>query len=304
MASLSRGLFLPGLRPAFAPRAILPELPVFRSRFFTTSLRFCAAAKNVAKAPKPKKPIPATTGLPPSRYAFIKNLASKPTPTILYEGPSHFWFYFGCWSSGLFILCWTGATFQMMTHQPEGTPQWVNFVYTATYALLVAMAFYLISKTPNIVHTIRLLPRQAATPAATPAARAGPAAFQQPQMELVVKPMLPFLRRKVVTADLDKVTLESRFSLPDEFVPELRRLERKREEEERKAALQKYDMEHIMTMPFRRLARAFRRMFNGIRSAWTDSGFGTMKVDGKSYKVDITGGFAHDGFRTLEKLLH
>jgi hypothetical protein len=32
-------------------------------------------------------------------------------------------------------------------------------------------------------------------------------------------------------------------------------------------------------------------------------GYGMIKVDGKQYKVDVTKGFAHDGFRTLEKLV-
>ena len=43
--------------------------------------------------------------------------------------------------------------------------------------------------------------------------------------------------------------------------------------------------------------------FAGVRSAWTDMGFGVIKVDGKDYKVDVTKGFAHDGFRTLERVV-
>lgn len=301
MASFSRGLLLPGLRPTFT-RAILPELPFFRSRLFTTSLPFRAApraAKLPTKPPasSPKTPLP-SAGLPPSRYAFLKTLATKSTPTVLYEGPSHFWFYFGCWSSGLFILGWTAATGPSVMRQPDDVAQWVGVVFGVTYVLLVAMAYYLISKTPNIVNTIRLIPRQAAGQSVRPGTT-----FPAPQMEVTIKRMLPFLQPKVVTTDLDKVVLETRLSLPDEFVPQLRRLERKREEEARQAELRKYDMDHIMTMPFRRAGRMFSGMFNGIRSAWTDMGFGVIKVDGKEYKVDVTRGFAHDGFRTLERIL-
>jgi len=44
-------------------------------------------------------------------------------------------------------------------------------------------------------------------------------------------------------------------------------------------------------------------MFRGVRAAWTDMGFGVITVDGKDYKVDVTKGFAHDGFRTLERIV-
>lgn len=301
MASFSRGLFLPGLRQSFSSRAILPELPVFKSRFFSTGTRLCAAAPKAPKSPASRVPKPtlSKTGIAPSRYAFIKSLATKPTPTMLYEAPSHFWFYFGCWSSGLFLLGWTALTARTTMDQPEGVAPWVGYVFGFCYVLLVAMAFFLLSKTPNVVQTIRLVPRQAAASATG----ASSTVNGQAQLEVTVKSMVPFMRSKVVTADLDKVAMQSRFSLPEEFVPELKRLELKRQQEEAKKALWKFDMEHILTMPFRRVGRVIRRIFVGMRSAWTDMGFGVIEVNGKAYKVDVTEGYAHDGFRTLEKLV-
>lgn len=151
----------------------------------------------------------------------------------------------------------------------------------------------MITKTPNIVSKIRILPQQAAkAAAATPV-----------QMEVTVNRMVPMLRPKVVVAPLNDVTLKSRFSLPDEYVPQLRRIELEQKSQEKRKELHKYDMQHLFTMPFRRMGRTLAAMFNGVKSAWTDMGFGIIKVDGKSYKVDVTKGFAHDGFRTLEKLV-
>ena len=106
----------------------------------------------------------------PSRYAFIKSLATKQTPTLLYEAPSHFWFYFGCWTSGVSIVAWTALTGPSVVHQPEGVPQWVGITFGASYVLLGAMGFYLLSKTPNIVSSIRVLPPP---PIAAAAAAAG-----------------------------------------------------------------------------------------------------------------------------------
>ncbi|KAK5990039.1 hypothetical protein PT974_08302 [Cladobotryum mycophilum] len=313
MASFARGLRLsPCLRSPFSPRAILPDLSSSPSRFFTTSLRLRAAtaSKSAATTPKPTKPIPSSTptntspipGGAPSRYAFVKSLASKASPTLLYEAPSHFWFYFGCWSSGITIVAWTVLTGPTVIQQPEGIPQWVGLVFGASYALLGSMGFYIISKTPNIVNSIRILPPvQAATKTAL---RPGPGATAPlPQIEVKIKRMFPMLQPKIITTDLDKVTLKTRFSLPSEYVPELKRLERQRGEEAAKRALWKFDKEHLLTMPFRRIGRAIVNFFQGVRAAWTDMGYGIIKVDGKEYKVDVTKGYAHDGFRTLERIL-
>ncbi|KAG6003980.1 hypothetical protein E4U21_001560 [Claviceps maximensis] len=327
MASFARGLSLLSSRQLAAPRSVGPV------RFFTSSLARLrtpsAAAPSRAIKPAKQTIVSRSTSLststvrskstaagtvvPASRYAFIKSLTSKQTPTILYEGPSHFWFYFGCWSSGIAILGWTALTGPTVIRQPEGIPQWVGVVFGASYMLLAAMGFYIISKTPNIVSTIRVLPPTAggrsitptaSTAAASTFATAAPAAATQPQLEVTVKRMVPFLQPKIITTSLDNVSLKCRFSLPDKYVPELKRIELKYQQEQQRKALHKFDMQHLLTMPFRRLGRAFVNMFRGVRAAWTDMGFGAIKVDGKYYKVDVTQGFAHDGFRTLEQLVH
>lgn len=329
MASLCSSLHFHGLRrklfttttttttsPSSSILSQLSRTPS-RPRFFTSSILLRASApKQAVKATRAVKPPPTSStakataaNAAPSRYAFIKSLATKQTPTILYESPSHFWFYFGCWSSGLSILAWTLLTGPTVIQQPEGIPKWVEYVYGAAYILLGAMGFYLISKTPNIVNTIRLLPPTTAPAASVSAtSKAGAAAAtsmatQQPTMEVTVKRMVPFVQPKTITTTLDKVVLKSRFSLPEEYVPQLKRLEAQRVEEEKRKQLWKFDMEHLLTMPFRRIGRAFIGFFHGVRAAWTDMGYGVIKVDGKAYKVDVTQGFAHDGFKTLERLV-
>ncbi|EKJ76600.1 hypothetical protein NXS19_012337 [Fusarium pseudograminearum] len=300
MASLARGFCLPGLRPLLVPRA---ESLLLRSRFFSTSLlRAAEPAIKSTQSPNTSRAAAAAAAaaaskIAPSRYAFMKSLASKPTPTVIYEGPSHFWFYFGCWSSGISLIAWTGLTAPYAVQQPEGVPQWIGLVFGTAYLLLASMGTFMITKTPNIVGQIRILPAQVSKlAAATP----GPAPIQ---MELTIKRMVPMLKPKVVVAPLNEVALASRFSLPEEYVPGLRRIELEQKTEAQRKALHKFDMQHLFTMPFRRMGRALSAMFNGVKSAWTDMGFGIIIVDGKKYKVDVTKGYAHDGFRTLEKLV-
>lgn len=304
MASFSRGFSLLSCRQLAAPRSVFAEHSAGPVRFFTTSIArlrtpqsssqsIKSTKKTAPKPPAPTSPKPTTATVAPSRYAFIKSLTLKQTPTVLYEAPSHFWFYFGCWSSGIAILGWTALTGPTVIQQPDGIPQWVGIVFGASYMLLGAMGFYIISKTPNIVSTIRVLPPVSAVAGAA-----------HPQLEVTVKRMVPFLQPKKITTNLDNVALKSRFSLPEEYVPELKRLELKLQEEEQRKSLHKFDMQHLLTMPFRRVGRAFVNMFRGVRSAWTDMGFGAIQVDGKYYKVDVTKGFAHDGFKTLEQVVH
>ncbi|KAG5983346.1 hypothetical protein E4U55_000178 [Claviceps digitariae] len=338
MASFARGYSLLSSRQLAAPSSVGP------ARFFTSSLACLRTSFAPASPPsqviKPAKqtiplrtpsssspsrfpsspsPSPASPKLaaagavvPPSRYAFIKSLTSKQTPTVLYEGPSHFWFYFGCWSTGIAILSWTALTGPTVIQQPEGVAQWVCIVFGTSYILLAAMGFYIISKTPNIVSTIRILPPVSTvmtgpsittTAASTTAAAAAASFAARPQLEVTVKRMIPFLQPKIITTSLGNVSLKSRFSLPGEYVPELKRIELKQQQEQQRKALHKFDMQHLLTLPFRRLGRALVGMFTGVRAAWTDMGFGAIKVNDKYYKVDVTRGFAHDGFRTLEQLV-
>lgn len=301
----------PGLRQLLSPRSSILDLAASRAspiRRYTSSPLLRAARPQAPKPPNsvvaPPKSIkkdavaaaPAAPAppAPSTSYAFIKSLAGKATPTTLYEAPSHFWFYFGCWSSGIGILSWSALTGPTLITQPGSTPTWVTITYAASYVILCTMGFYLISRTHNIVSLIRVMPGKAMakTSQAAPAVK----------MELVVKSMLPFVGPKTISTDSSKVNLRSRFSLPEDLVPALRREAIEKQKETQKE-LHKFDMNHLLTMPFRRLGRAAVALFNGVRGAWTDMGFGKLRIDGKEYKVDVTNGFAHDGFRTLEKLV-
>ncbi|KAG5965328.1 hypothetical protein E4U58_002884 [Claviceps cyperi] len=310
MASFARGFSLLPCRH-LAPRSVglftsslarLKTPPIAPSNVTASEILTTASQRYLSSSTKPAA---AAAAAQVSRYAFIKRLAAKQTPTVLYEAPSHFWFYFGCWSSGLVILAWAFLSGPYVIKQPEGIPQWVSIVYGAAYFFLCAMALTILSKTRNIVKTIRLLPPvSAANSTSNTVVSAAAAAGMAPlQLEITVKRMMPLLLPKTFTTSLDHVSLQSRFSLPSEYVPQLKRLELREQEEQRRKELHEFDMQHGMTMVFRRLGRAFVSMFKGVRAAWTNMGFGQINVDGKSYKVDVTDGYAHDEFRTLERLV-
>lgn len=312
--TMLRSFVAPGLRQLLPARTLLFELRATQARSLSTSpilraLRQQPAAKPIKSVPSRQSGRdPLSSSASPSSYAFIKSMASKATPTTLYEGPSHFWFYFGCWASGIGIISWSLFTGGAVTKQPEGVPEWVGLTYGVCYMLLCGMAFFLIMRTHNIVSRIRVLPAQAQARVSgrtshKPTTNITATSPESVQLEVTVKGMLPFLHSRVLRANLEDASLKSRFSLPEEHVPRLKRLELKEQEEAARKELHKFDMNHLMTMPFRRLGRALVALFRGFRGAWTNMGFGVLEVNGKQLKVDVTNGFAHDGFRTLEKLL-
>ncbi|RDA85797.1 hypothetical protein CP532_6291 [Ophiocordyceps camponoti-leonardi (nom. inval.)] len=297
MASFSRGLRSPCFvwsQPVTMLHRSMHGPATKTSRFFASStgrVRKPVQADTLALAQAMQ------TG---SRYAFLTKLAAKPSPTVLYQAPSHFWFYFTCWSTGVTMIGWSVFTAPVILDQPEGVPEFTKHVYAVSYFLLCAMGFYLIAKTPNVVNSIRLLPSNAVS---TPAASSMAAAAARLQLEVTVKRMLPILPPKTITTGIENVSFKTRLTQWQHQIPESKLLEMERLEEARRAELRKFDMDHLLTMPFRRIGRGLQSLFQGVKSAWTGAGFGYMEVNGKKYKVDVTGGFSHATFRTLARIV-
>ncbi|RDA90069.1 hypothetical protein CP533_2911 [Ophiocordyceps camponoti-saundersi (nom. inval.)] len=288
MASFSRGLRSPCFvwsRPMHGPA-------MRTSRFF---------ASFVGRATKQADTLALAKAMQSgSRYAFLTKLAAKPSPTVLYQAPSHFWFYFTCWTTGISMIGWSVYTAPVVLDQPEGVPEFTKHVYAVSYFLLCAMGFYLIAKTPSVVNSIRLLPSKAVS---TPAASSMAAVAAKLRLEVTVKRMLPVFPPKMITTDIHKVTFKTRLSQWQHQIPESELLEMERREQARREELRKFDMDHLLTMPFRRIGRGLQSLFQGVKSAWTGAGFGVMTVNGKKYKVDVTGGFSHATFRTLARIV-
>ncbi|RCI14679.1 hypothetical protein L249_6434 [Ophiocordyceps polyrhachis-furcata BCC 54312] len=295
MACFLRGLGSPCLVWS-QPAMMLMHGPATRTgRFFASSI---GRARKQVQADTLALAQAMQTG---SRYAFLTKLAAKPSPTVLYQAPSHFWFYFTCWSTGISMIGWSALTAPVILDQPEGVPDFTKHVYAVSYLLLCAMGFYLIAKTPNVVNSIRLLPSNAAsTPGASSSMAAAAAKLQ---LEVTVKHMLPMLPLRTITTGIENVSFKTRLSHWQHQIPESKLLEMERLEETRRAELRKFDMDHILTMPFRRIGRGLQSLFQGVKSAWTGAGFGFIKVNGKEYKVDVTGGFSHATFRTLARIV-
>ena len=57
-----------------------------------------------------------------------------------------------------------------------------------------------------------------------------------------------------------------------------------------------------MTAPFRHMSRGFFQLFKAIGRTWHREGFMKVEVKGMKYKLDVTGGWALDRGRALDRL--
>ena len=57
-----------------------------------------------------------------------------------------------------------------------------------------------------------------------------------------------------------------------------------------------------MSSPFRHMSRAFFQLFKAIGRTWSRDGFLKVEVKGSNYKLDVSGGWALDGGKGLDRL--
>jgi hypothetical protein len=70
-----------------------------------------------------------------------------------------------------------------------------------------------------------------------------------------------------------------------------------------KIAARKYTMDHIMTAPFRDAGKAFGGAWRGIKRSFNREGFAKIQLGKQEYKLDVTGGWALEDGRAMDRLL-
>ena len=127
----------------------------------------------------------------------------------------------------------------------------------------------------------------------------GPLAIEVELRKMFPVPFFP--ARKIVTSRED-LTLNHRLYVPAvnsrqsaaERLEARRRMEREQDEERAKS---------IWTAPFRHANKAFYDMFKAMSRAWTREGFLQLGIKGQSYKLDVSGGWALDEGKAIDRLV-
>lgn len=269
-----------------------------------------AAAKPIAAKPPTRQPTtpsrqkpsqkPTTTPyINPPSPAYAAQLAAKSSPTLLYEAPNHFWFTFSAFNAGAFCMAYTAVQYySVYLHPPPDLAWWVPHAYGLICVTMGAFGTYWLRWPSRIIRSITALPASD---------------FRHLKLEITTRRLLPFLPwKKTVVAPYE-------VSVPAKVVdliaaatkrPGMERLTEKEKlmlkawEEEKKQKERQYELDHIMTAPFRHAGRGMKTAIQGITRALTRDGFANITVGKGKYKIDAKSGWFLDEGRGLDRLLH
>lgn len=242
-------------------------------------------------------------------------LASKSQPTVLYEAPSHLWLRTSCFGAGIFCVSYTVVQYwSIYLHPPPGLGWWVPHAYGVVCMFMAGMGFWFATGAGGIVRRIRAMPATAeavvkATKGTSVVASARPPLL----VEVSTSRALPFVPDKRVCVPPSEITLPFRVSgLMAEWQAKgnpprqsaMQRLKAKREEAELKEKKRKYEMDHLMTAPFRHAGSAMSSMWEGVKRGLSREGFVKIRVKGIQYKFDVTAGWALDNGKAIDRIVH
>ncbi|KAI9886691.1 MAG: hypothetical protein M1823_001467 [Watsoniomyces obsoletus] len=216
-------------------------------------------------------------------------MACRPSPTLLYQAPSHTVYIVGSYIFGGFCLAYAG--FNFYSHYllpPEGLAPWVPIAFGGVCVFMTCFGTWLILAPARLIRTITAIPNPKSIPPSL-------------TLQLHVRRMLilPYRKSTVLNMSPADITLFERlYEQPMTISPDqLEKIspETKQAEENIKGLLR----------PFQKLGAAWRRMLWSLAKIWTRGGFVKVKVKGKGgvYKVDRDGGWALDEGKALDRLV-
>lgn len=321
MSSLSRGCIR-------LERQFTSSIPHFTSytptraqaRFLTSSpiLRFAAKARS---SKSPKKTIPITPApnarkaVQPIYATYAQTLAQKPHPTLLYQAPSHTVFLLSSYSGAFF--CFTYAAYNLNItyfNPPADLASWVSYSFGGICFLMAAFGGYLLLSPARLIHTISAVPvapigrtaRDIAAKGITDTASKEATlvrSIPELQIEVELRKMfpIPFFPARKLLARPDEVFLPARLYTADAEAAIMRK-EREAMNKVSKKQRERWER-NIMSRPFQLLSRGFFNVFKNMARTWSREGFMKMDVKGQLYKLDVTGGWALDNGKAIDRLV-
>ena len=105
-----------------------------------------APAKKSIKRSAFKAPAPLPVTPPPKTYqSFASVLASRASPTLLYQAPSHTTYIIGSYAFGIFCLAYAGYNFNAQyLHAPPGLAAWVPVAFGGVCFAMACVGSWLV----------------------------------------------------------------------------------------------------------------------------------------------------------------
>ncbi|KAI0388641.1 hypothetical protein F5Y17DRAFT_452079 [Xylariaceae sp. FL0594] len=259
-----------------------------------SSMRTLLQKQSETPAPKPpvaSRPV-AEQVQAKARLGFAQRLAMKGKPTTLYEGPPQGAFLFSSYFTAL--SCFAGAVVNShlnVQNLPEGMSPWVGVGYTFISLMFAVLGTTFALRPAGIIRGIKLLPSSGPT--------------QPVMLEVAVRRQLPLplpLHRMRVAPEqfvmLNRMCMRPPAVQTEEEKVALRIEEAKKRKEDRE-----YELNHLMTAPFRDARKAGFTLMENIQRGLTGEGFAPIYIKGVMYKVDVLGGYALEGGLVLDRIV-
>ncbi|KAI8966834.1 hypothetical protein F5Y11DRAFT_5557 [Daldinia sp. FL1419] len=295
----------PSARTARVPRWLRPTSAQLCGRTFTTAGFRSAAVKTKPAVPlKPTAPSPAKTVQPPL-LSFAQKLADKSSPTTLYEAGPQKVFLFSSYTAGVFFIGAAAINIIVNVYSlPEGL-HWIVSVGFGAMGLLLAAAGTRFALMPaGMIRSIKVLPARSLK-APSQAAKANASGNVPVRLEIEVRRSVPIpglpLRR--IQVDPNDVVMKAPLYNRKAPMSEYEKMLQKKQEELRRKQEREYEMNHLMTAPFRHGKQVFGQLFRSFRRGLTGEGFAPIIVNGVKYKLDITAAYVLEEGRALDRIV-
>ncbi|KAI0115058.1 hypothetical protein F4814DRAFT_418116 [Daldinia grandis] len=272
--------------------------------FATTGFRLASPKQKPAVPLKPTAPYPAKS-VPSPVLGFAQKLADKSSPTILYEAGPQGVFLFSSYTAGIFFIGAAAVNIIVNVYNlPEGL-HWIVSVGFGMMGLLLAACGTRFALMPaGMIRSIKVLPARSVQ-VSNPAAKTATPENLPVRLEIEARRTVPFpgapLRRiQVDPSDVVmKAPLYNRKAPPSDYEKMLM----KKQEEVRRKQEREYEMDHLMTAPFRHGKQVFSMLFKNFRRGLTGEGFAPVTINGVKYKLDITSAYVLEDGRALDRIV-
>jgi hypothetical protein len=274
------------------------------SPFTTSAFRLVAKAPSKAtklsnplkshpKTSIPSKPLKPTPSAPGTYASFADTLAAKPNPTPLYLAPSHTLYIVSAYLSSAFCLSYSAYNYYShVAYPPAGLAPWIPYAFGGICFLMAGFGGWMLLAPARLVRTITAIPIASATKHGAPGLEL--------KVELRKMFPLPGMPPRILTARPGDLTLDSPVYYPPPRAPTaLEKLQLLRKAEE----AQRVEREaSLLLAPFRHASQAVYKGMKGFQRTWSREGFLKLGVKGQVYKLDVTGGWAAEEGRALDRL--
>ncbi len=232
-----------------------------------------------------------------SNLSYAQHLAMRANPTTLYEAAPHTGFLISSYGAAFF--CMGSAAINSwfnVFNLPPGISPWVPVGFSVVSFVFAALGTVFALRPSSIIRSIKVLPYPAAQRRALPP--------QSVTLQVTARRISPIplpVRRFEVRPE--QIVLVNRMQQRAVVLSEEQRAAKTREDARRRQLAREYELNHLMTAPFRDAGRASSTILGNIRRGLTGEGFAPVFINGIQYKLDTEGGYALENGQVLDRVV-